>query len=280
MGSKTSKAKSSRNAQRAANTEKLMSNIMAPGAGEISKKREAELQAAANYGRGVQFKPGSPYVGGSNVFRIDPATGEKKRVMRTGTTGADFTGSIIANKPTTGEFFGDIGRGLFGGQAQSPSYISSPTTLPGTPTTTSRQFTPTPERTTGILPPLAEKLLVPGGITLGIAKDLFQRFFPGQEENDTQPIVDLRKPTIDERVSTFVEQVGTGDQKRETLKSLIEVSEAPGAAELDVDTMSDQEVDLRLQAYGQGFAMGGLTDTIPPNRGPMSEGVASLFKNK
>ena len=44
MGSET--GKSSRNAERQANTAELMSNIMAPGAGEISKKREKELQEA------------------------------------------------------------------------------------------------------------------------------------------------------------------------------------------------------------------------------------------
>ena len=33
-----------------------------------------------------------------------------------------------------------------------------------------------------------------------------------------------------------------------------------------------------LSAYG--YKDGGLTDTVPPKEGPMSAGVASLFKNK
>ena len=52
---------------------------------------------------------------------------------------------------------------------------------------------------------------------------------------------------------------------------------APGSQELDVDAMTDQEVDLRLQSYGEPLAMGGL---IPPESGPQSEGIESLFKNK
>jgi hypothetical protein len=122
------------------------------------------------------------------------------------------------------------------------------------------------------------KLMIPGGITLGIAKDLFQKVFPGQEEDDTQPIVDFRQPVIEERVSSYVDT--TQPDPRDILKGLIQQSQAPGASELDVDTMSDEEVQLRLQSYGQGFAMGGLTSTVAPDRGPMSEGVASLFKNK
>jgi hypothetical protein len=268
MGSKTATA--DRNRSRAQTTEELMQNIMTGG--EISKRREAELQKAADYGRGIQFLPGSPTVKG-----LTQAGG--KPVFRTGATAADYTGSFTASPPTLGEVFKDAGRALFGGQAKAEPYIYSSTTAPGTPTTTFRQFTPQPTGRQGIIPALAEKVLVPGGITLGIAKDLFQKFFPGQQEDDTQPIVDLRKPTIEERVSTYV-GADPYVEKRNTLKQIIAQSQAPGASELDVDTMSNQEVDLRLESYGQGFAMGGLTDTIPPERGPMSEGVASLFKYK
>lgn len=268
MGSKTATA--NRNRERAAKTEELMKNIMTGG--EISKRREAELAKAAEGGRGIQFIPGSPTVTGLTQKGGQP-------VFRTGATATDYTGRIVSSAPTFGEALGDIKRALVGGQAKAQPYIYSPTTLPGTPSLTFRQFTPQPREVEGILPKVAEKFLVPGGITLGIAKDLFQKFFPGREEDDTQPIVDLRKPTIEERVSTYV----GGDpyvEKRNTLKELIAQSQAPGASELNVDEMSDREVDLRLQAYGQGFAMGGLTNTVPPERGPMSEGVASLFKYK
>jgi hypothetical protein len=38
------------------------------------------------------------------------------------------------------------------------------------------------------------------------------------------------------------------------------------------------QMTSNLAAYG--YKDGGLTDTVPPKQGPMSEGVASLFKNK
>ena len=272
MGSKTATA--DRNRQREANTAQLMQNIMTGG--EISKKREAELQKAADSGRGIQFLPGSPTVKG-----LTQAGG--KPVFRTGATAEDYTGRFTASPPTIGEFFGDAGRALFGGKASTPSFaqstkVNAPSSIAGPNAINYAGFLPTPRESRGIIPALAEKVLVPGGITLGIAKDLFQKFFPGRQEDDTQPIVDLRKPTIEERVSSYVET--TQPDPRDILKGLIQQSQAPGASELDVDAMSDEEVQLRLQSYGQGFAMGGLTDTIPPARGPMSEGVASLFKYK
>ena len=90
MGSKT--ATQARNAQRQADTAELMSNIMTGG--EISKKREAELAAAADRGRGIKFIEGSPTVKG--LTQIDPVTGEKKPVFRTGATAADYTGRIVS----------------------------------------------------------------------------------------------------------------------------------------------------------------------------------------
>ena len=266
MGSKTATAE--RNRERAAKTEALMKNIMAPGAGEISKAREAELQRAANYGRGVQFIEPNPYVKGLTQKGGQPVLNPN----------GSFTGRITATAPTFGEAGKDIVRGLLGGKAEAPSYIYSPTTLPGTPTSTFRQYAPQPEEVRGLIPAVAEKFMVPGGIMFGIAKDLYQKYFPGQQD-DTQPIVDLRKPTIEEQVTTYV----GGDpyiQKRNTLKQIIAQSQAPGASELNVDEMSDQEVDLRLKSYGQGFAMGGLTRTIPPESGPKPQGIASLYKNK
>lgn len=267
MGSKTATA--DRNRERAAKTEALMKNIMTGG--EISKAREAELEKAAAGGRGIQFIPGSPTVTG-----LTQAGG--KPVFRTGATTTDYTGRIASSAPTFGEMLGDMKRALVGGQAKAQPYIYSPTTLPGTPTSTFRQFTPQPRQEIGIIPAVAEKFMVPGGIMFGIAKDLYQKYFPSQQD-DTQPIVDLRKPTIEEQVTTYV----GGDpyiQKRNTLKQIIAQSQAPGASELNVDEMSDQEVDLRLQSYGQGFAMGGLTRTIPPESGPKPQGIASLYKNK
>jgi len=248
MGSKTAKA--NRNAERQANTAELMSNIMAPGAGEISKKREAELQAAANFGRGVQFIEGSPTVKG--LTQIDPVTGEKKPVYRTGTTAADFTGKIIANQPTMGELFGDIGRGLMGGQADTPQF-NLPTSRPGTPTQDFANMLPAPQKTQGIIPALLNTGGI-GGLALNIVQDLFGKgknfFFPEEEEEDTfssaadamggaavsipqgrgfvpegftfptniqreaGPTVDLRTPTIEELVTTPVSQTGETTDSR------------------------------------------------------------------
>ncbi len=294
MGSKTPTKKSSsgaqaRNAERQANTAALMSNIMAPGAGEISKKREAELQAAANLGRGVQFKPGSPYVGGDNVFRIDPATGEKKRIMRTGTTAADFTGNIIANQPTMGELFGDIGRGLMGGQADTPQF-NLPTSRPGTPTQDFANMLPTPQRSEGIIPALINTGGI-GGLALNLIKDLYSSG-TGKVKDFLSPVAQPQPDPFSSGAdaeggaSALLQSLVPQDieredipavDKRARLKELINLDVAPGSQELNVDGMTDQEVDLRLQSYGEAFAMGGL---IPPESGPQSEGIESLFKNK
>jgi hypothetical protein len=43
---------------------------------------------------------------------------------------------------------------------------------------------------------------------------------------------------------------------------------------------SSGEVDDIVRQYGANGGLMNLTRTIPPERGPMSQGVASLFKNK
>ena len=65
--------------------------------------------------------------------------------------------------------------------------------------------------------------------------------------------------------------------EKNRLKQLIESDNAPGSEDLDVDTMSDNEVLLRLRSYEEGLAMGG---SVPPEKGPESEGIESLFKSK
>ena len=285
MGSKTAKA--NRNAERQANTAALMSNIMAPGAGEISKAREKQLQDAANFGRGVQFIPGSPTVKG--VTQIDPVTGEKKPVYRTGTTAADFTGNIIANQPTIGEFFGDMGRGLMGGQADTPQF-NLPTGAPGTQTQNFASMLPAPEKTQGIIPALINTGGI-GGLALNLIKDLYSSgtgkvkdFFSPAAQPQPDPFssgADAEGGAFALLQSLVPQDIERDDipavDKRARLKELVNLDVAPGSQELNVDDMTDQEVDLRLQSYGEPLAMGGL---IPPERGPQSEGIESLFKNK
>lgn len=283
MGSKT--ATQARNAQRQADTAELMSNIMTGG--EISKKREAELAAAADRGRGIKFIEGSPTVKG--LTQIDPVTGEKKPVFRTGATAADYTGRIVSSAPTFSELIGDASRALFGGTADKQVF-TLPTSRPGTPTMDFANMVPDPRPTQGIIPALINT----GGITglaLNLVKDLYSSgtdkvkdfFSPA-----TQPQPDLFSSGADATGGAFVlpeslvpqnierENIPAVD-KRARLKELIQRDVAPGSSELNVDEMTDQEVDLRLQSYGEPLAMGGL---IPPESGPQSEGIESLFKNK
>tara|TARA_B100000900_G_scaffold25703_1_gene20000 strand:- start:336 stop:1367 length:1032 start_codon:yes stop_codon:yes gene_type:complete len=263
MGSKTATA--SRNAQRQADTAELMSNIMTGG--EISKKREAELQKAANYGRGIQFIPGSPTVKG--LTQIDPVTGEKKPVFRTGATAADYTGRIVASAPTFSELLGDAGRALFGGTADKQKF-TLPTGIPGTQTQDFANMVPDPQRSEGIIPALVNT----GGITglvVNALKDLYSsgtgkvRDFlspPGQPQPDpfssgadaTGGAFVLPGSLVPQNIER--EDIAPVD-KRARLKELIERDVAPGSKELNVDEMTDREVDLRLQSYGEPLAVGG-----------------------
>ena len=170
MGSRTARAERQR--QREDNTAELMENILTGG--EISKAREAELQRAANAGRGVTFLPGSPTVQGLTQ-------GDGRPVFRTGTTAQDFTGRIVANQPTFGEAIGDASRALFGGQAERP-FFTSPDAPPGRETGLDfANMVPAPERTQGIIPALINK----GGIG-GLVLDAFRNLFRGQEEEEEQ----------------------------------------------------------------------------------------------
>ena len=268
MGSKTARAERQR--QREDNTAQLMENIMTGG--EISKAREAELQRAANAGRGVTFLPGSPTVQGLTQ-------GDGRPVFRTGTTAQDFTGRIVANAPTFGEAIGDAGRALFGGQAERPIFTS-----PDAPPTmdTGMDFAnmvPAPERTQGIIPALVNT----GGIT-GIVLNALRDLIPGQgNQTTTTPMPsgftsDLAYFIPQDASSQKLEtEPLVGIIERNRLKQLIESDNAPGSEGLNVDTMTDNEVLLRLRSYEGGLAMGG---SVPPEKGPESEGIESLFKNK
>lgn len=125
-------ARSPRDVTRESRTATLMENIMTGG--EVSKKREAELQKAANYGRGVQFVEASPTVKGLTQKGGKP-------VYRTGVTAQDFTGRITANEPTLRELGGDIVRGLVGGQAPDPGYTGEYS-----------QYLPKPQKVKGLIP--------------------------------------------------------------------------------------------------------------------------------
>jgi hypothetical protein len=253
MGSKTARAERQR--QREDNTAQLMENIMTGG--EISKAREAELQKAANYGRGVQFLEGSPKVGNLTQKGGQP-------VFRTGTTAQDFTGRIVANAPTFGEALGDAGRALFGGQAERPIFTS-----PDAPPTmdTGMDFAnmaPAPERTEGIIPALVNT----GGIT-GIVLKALRDLIPGQEEEEegqeAMPSAFTTNPAF------FIPQDASS-------KNILVTDFEGNPINLDRPSPLDLgPISILREPRVFTFAEGGLT---PPEKGPMSQGVGSLFQER
>tara|TARA_R100000278_G_scaffold46114_2_gene40068 strand:- start:556 stop:1656 length:1101 start_codon:yes stop_codon:yes gene_type:complete len=366
MGSKT--ATQARNAQRQADTAELMEAIRTGG--EISKKREAELAAAADRGRGIKFIEGSPTVKG--LTQIDPVTGEKKPVFRTGATAEDYTGRIVSSAPTFGELFGDASRALVGGTADKQVF-TLPTSRPGTPTMDFANMVPDPRPTQGMIPSLINTGGL-GGLALNIIQDLYGKgknfFFPEEEEEDTfssaadaiggaatmglgdirtqKNLADTTADEIDQFIRTIgqpnVDSFSSGaDATRPAVANLNDrfssAADAMGGAGIDLEKpeqvnqilneTTDQGVyqtgpnllgvgpemgvfnvpgdrdsgfTPALQAYynnlieqgvspgealrqtnilsSYGYKEGGLTDTVPPEEGPMSAGVASLFKNK
>lgn len=150
---------------RKAKTQELMSNIMTGG--EISKKREKELEEAANRGRGIQFVETTGTVKG--LKRIDPVTGKKMTVTKTGATAADYTGKIISSAPTGGELIGDASRALFGGKADD-SYLREDKSAPGKKTTDYIQYLPETKKVKGIVPSFIEKGGAVGSIVKGLVK--------------------------------------------------------------------------------------------------------------
>lgn len=153
-------ATKSREQKRAASTQELMSNIRSPGAGEISKKREKELQDAINRGRGVEFLPGKPPV----VEGLTQKGG--KKVFNTNAKATDYTGRIVSPAPTFGEMLGDMSRAVFGGQAKEPGYLKNISSAPGTTTENYMQYASKPKKVKGIVPTMIEKGAGPVGMAM------------------------------------------------------------------------------------------------------------------
>ena len=254
MGSKTARAERQR--EREDNTAKLMENILTGG--EISKAREAELQRAANAGRGVTFLPGSPTVG--NLFDKDG-----NPILRTGVTAQDFTGRIVANEPTLGEVGGDIIRGLFGGQAEKPIF-TSPDAPPGRETGLDfANMVPAPERTQGIIPALINK----GGIG-GLVLDAFRNLLRGQEEEEEEKQEAMPSAFTTDQ-AFFIPQDASS-------KNILVTDFEGNPINLDRPSALDLgPISLLREPRVFTFAEGGLT---PPEKGPMSQGVGSLFQER
>ena len=149
---------------------------------------------------------------------------------------------------------------------------------------------PTPQRSEGIIPALINTGGI-GGLALNLIKDLYSSG-TGKVKDFLSPVAQPQPDPFSSGAdaeggaSALLQSLVPQDieredipavDKRARLKELINLDVAPGSQELNVDGMTDQEVDLRLQSYGEAFAMGGL---IPPESGPQSEGIESLFKNK
>ena len=265
MGSKTARVE--RQKQREDNTAELMENILTGG--EISKAREAELQKAANFGRGVQLLPPSTTVQGlTQAWRSTCYVNQSK-----------FSTSHCCKPAYACRGIGDIVRGLFGGQAERP-FFTSPDAPPGRETGLDfANMVPAPQRTEGIIPAIVNT----GGVG-GLILKAFRDLIPGQgDQTTTTPMPSGF--TTDQAFFIPQDALAQGLQReplvgiieRNRLKQLIESDNAPGSEGLDVDTMSDNEVLLRLRSYEEGLAMGG---SVPPEKGPESEGIESLFKSK
>lgn len=162
-------ARSPRDVTRESRTATLMENIMTGG--EVSKKREAELQKAANYGRGVQFVEASPTVKGLTQKGGKP-------VYRTGVTAQDFTGRITANEPTLRELGGDIVRGLVGGQAPDPGYTGEYS-----------QYLPKPQKVKGLIPTVLDAAisgkLSPVATAINVGSNFFSYGDGGSKQTTT-----------------------------------------------------------------------------------------------
>jgi hypothetical protein len=196
MGSES--ATKSREQKRAASSQELMSNIMTGG--EISKKREAELQKAADYGRGVQFVEGSPKVKG--VTQKDG-----RPVFRTGATASDYTGRITATPPTFGELGKDMARAVFGGQAKDPAYLrQGVSSAPGRKTTDYMQYTPKPTKQKGIVPAMIEK----GGTPIGMAMNAIL----GKENLNKETPAQKRKRIYEKGVQDYSTLLGGQRNKK------------------------------------------------------------------
>ena len=201
MGSES--ATKSREQKRAASSQELMSNIMTGG--EISKKREAELQKAADYGRGVQFVESTGTVKG--LTRIDPATGKKVSVKKTGAKATDYTGRITASAPTFGELGKDMARAVFGGQAKDPAYLrQGVSSAPGRKTTDYMQYTPKPTKQKGIVPAMIEK----GGTPIGMAMNAIL----GKENLSKETPAQKRKRIYEKGVQDYSTLLGGQRNKK------------------------------------------------------------------
>ena len=151
-----------------------------------------------------------------------------------------------------------MGKGLFGGQADAPQF-NLPTGVPGTQTQNFASMLPAPEKTQGIIPALINTGGI-GGLALNLIKDLYSSgtgkvkdFFSPAAQPQPDPFssgADAEGGAFALLQSLVPQDIERDDipavDKRARLKELVSLDAAPGSQELNVDGMTDQEVDLRL----------------------------------
>ena len=213
---------------------------------------------------------GKFFTGPDGIERVNLAnTGIKDEQGRT--VLSMMSPELTATAPTMGQLGGDIARAFTG--YNSLQYTDPTSNVPEM------------VRTQGLADVLA-RAAIPGSMALSLIQDLYGKgknlLFPQEVQEDifssaadaTGGAFVLPESLVPQNIE--IEDIAPVD-KRARLKELIQRDVAPGSSELNVDAMTDREVDLRLQSYGEPLAMGGL---IPPESGPQSEGIESLFKNK
>ena len=195
-------------------------------------------------------KGGKLFVGPDGIQRVN--------LMGTGVKDAQGQGflsimvpELKATAPTLGQLGGDISRGITG-------YNTLEYTDP--------QKNQVSMVEKGGLADALAKVAIPGSMAFNLLKDVY-----GKGKNLLLPQEvqeDIFSGAADATGGAFVlpgslvpqnierEDIPAVD-KRARLKELIERDVAPGSSELNVDAMTDREVDLRLQSYGEPLAIGG-----------------------
>lgn len=212
---------------------------------------------------------------------------------------------VTAQAPTLGQVGGDISRAITG----YDSLVYPPSTMQGPmPAAFPSRNVPYMQTTPGIAQGLA-KLAVPGSVALGLIQDLYGKgkdFLFGEEEEDEFESLVPRDITIEELVTTPVSETGDVPQVIDFSgqgqgggggggATTPTTPEEPPAEETETALTDYQKllqqyaqlagfaperVESIVRQYGANGGLMNLTRTVAPDRGPMSAGVASLFKNK
>jgi len=158
--------------------------------------------------------------------------------------------AFAATAPTLSQLGGDIKRAIFGGTAF-----------------TKAAGLPDPRNYEGILKGVGRFGISPATIGVNMIKEALtsKGVLPPMREQQAPPIEAYLDATV-----------GGKDKLFRGLKRM-----AIDEENFDKKALPDVIQSLLLKGIGQKFFKdGGLTETVPPVSGPLSSGIASLFKNK